>query len=649
MWLRRFSLLLSIASIAAGAGPEAPLRFKVPLEPSAVSRAAVSGSRRLDPRREHRILQFETNPTEADIRALSARDMQVVGAAPDRALVVNAPADDTAPVAGVQQSVSLAPVQKISPRLRAEFDERRGRRFLVEFHGDVSVAAEREIAHRGNLVIVENPDLAPRHLMVDGTPEAAAWLSQWDEVAYVFPASRELQQGIPVEYCAGAVTTGGPMAQYTALVGEGWDGPGRRPAMLTYSFEKLTAQLPPDAAVKEIERALKQWSRVVAVDFRPGGTPNSRRNLNFLFARGAHGDPYPFDGPGRTLAHTFYPAPPNPEPIAGDLHFDEDETWRIGARIDLFSVVLHELGHALGLGHSDNPADVMYPYYHMAGLLAEGDIAAIRLLYAAREAADETPPENGLRLVVDSPADGFTTRSSTVVVMGAASGGTAPLRVTWQSDRGFSGEALGSPSWRIFDLPLAAGENRITLTVTDAAGAARSQNLTLHRLMPNEPEQPAAPPPAPPAEPPSNPGPADPPQNPEPDDPPAQPDPPVAPEPPVDPPDTPEPEDPPAEPAPRPAPEPADKAAPLLRILYPAATNMLTRQSAIQIQGTATDDVGVTRISWETNTELSGSVAAAVWWKTDPIPLRTGTNLITIHAWDAAGNESWKSTAVTRR
>ena len=84
-----------------------------------------------------------------------------------------------------------------------------------------------------------------------------------------------------------------------------------------------------------------------------------------------------------TLAHTFYPSPPNPEPIAGDMHLDADESWRIGTGIDLFTVVLHEAGHALGLGHSDQPGAVMYPYYRFAYGLTSDDIAGIQDLYGA--------------------------------------------------------------------------------------------------------------------------------------------------------------------------------------------------------------------------------------------------------------------------
>ena len=72
--------------------------------------------------------------------------------------------------------------------------------------------------------------------------------------------------------------------------------------------------------------------------------PDSSRNLNFLFASGPHGDPFPFDGPGRTLAHTFYPADVNPEPIAGDLHFDNAENWQSGVNPDFIQSYCMSLG-----------------------------------------------------------------------------------------------------------------------------------------------------------------------------------------------------------------------------------------------------------------------------------------------------------------
>ena len=83
-----------------------------------------------------------------------------------------------------------------------------------------------------------------------------------------------------------------------------------------------------------------------------------------------------FDGPGGILAHTFAPPPISPEPLAGDSHFDDAETWRIGSDFDVFSIALHELGHSLGLAHSDDPNAVMYPYYKMVTKLSDSQATA---------------------------------------------------------------------------------------------------------------------------------------------------------------------------------------------------------------------------------------------------------------------------------
>jgi regulation of enolase protein 1 (concanavalin A-like superfamily) len=76
----------------------------------------------------------------------------------------------------------------------------------------------------------------------------------------------------------------------------------------------------------------------------------------------------------------------SPEPIAGDVHFNETFEWGVSdpSRYDVFTIMLHEAGHSLGLMHSSDPDAVMYPMYRgIVTGLAQGDIDTAHQLYAA--------------------------------------------------------------------------------------------------------------------------------------------------------------------------------------------------------------------------------------------------------------------------
>ena len=88
------------------------------------------------------------------------------------------------------------------------------------------------------------------------------------------------------------------------------------------------------------------------------------------------------------LAHAFFP-PPNGLTAAGDMHFSRAFTWvdeaadtNADSDFDFETVALHELGHALGLGHSNQVGSIMNPFYGGGQrTLGADDIDCIRSIY----------------------------------------------------------------------------------------------------------------------------------------------------------------------------------------------------------------------------------------------------------------------------
>jgi Matrixin len=667
MWLVRATLFLLLAGALAG---QPPLYLKSRQVRPTETQPAAQIHRR-NPGQVHWIVQFPTAPAPAQLDQLRSRGARILSYVPDFGLSVAAADDTDFADLGLQWIGKLEAQDKTSPMLDLTSDASAVQFAVVEFHPDVDMNDARAIVLNLQLQIQENPDLLDHHLLVIGSSDQIAGLGQWDEVAYIFPASDELTQGIPVHACAGALTAQGSVGQSILQIGDGWGGPGRNRADLNYAFFSKTPKLSSDAVTSEIVRAFAEWAKYAKLTFTPIDDPQASRTLAILFASRSHGDGYPFDGPGGILAHTFYPYPMNPEPIAGDLHFDADENWNIGADVDLFSVALHETGHALGLGHSDKPGSVMYPYYRKSTALTAEDIGAVLNMYAAQDAtpAGATP----LALTIDQP--GASTDAS-VTLHGTASGGSGDIRISWASDRGFSGVAQGGSTWTAGAIALGLGPNTITVTAKDAQSTQIARTIVVTR-------QPVAAPPASDLQ--------------------------------LDI-TTPvaggafttnvnsvslsgtassasgiarvtwsnsqggsgqaagtatwttgaiglqsgistiaitayAPNGPTAVRTLQVSYVPAtgnSTAPPSLTIVTPALSTVSTPASSITISGTARDGAGIAAVTWTNSTGPSGTATGTSSWSITGIPLLVGTNTITIHATNLGGLTAWRSIVVTR-
>src|SRR5436305_4430185 len=81
----------------------------------------------------------------------------------------------------------------------------------------------------------------------------------------------------------------------------------------------------------------------------------------------------------------YLPPPVNNYSIGGDIAFNTAQVFNInGLDYDLYTVALHEFGHALGLGHSSDGSAVMYATYGGAVYgLATDDTNGIRNIYSS--------------------------------------------------------------------------------------------------------------------------------------------------------------------------------------------------------------------------------------------------------------------------
>jgi hypothetical protein len=92
----------------------------------------------------------------------------------------------------------------------------------------------------------------------------------------------------------------------------------------------------------------------------------------------------------------------------------------------------------------------------------------------------------------------------------------------------------------------------------------------------------------------------------------------------------------------------ADNKRPTVKITAPTSSSTFaTKTSPLGLGGTASDNVGVTQVTWSSSRGGSGTATGTANWLVNGIALQTGANVLTVTARDAAGNTGTNALTVT--
>lgn len=152
---------------------------------------------------------------------------------------------------------------------------------------------------------------------------------------------------------------------------------------ITYKISKYSIQLSKQRIDDGIARAFDTWSEYV--DFTFIRKYKGKVDIEISFEKYDHDDDSPFDGPMGVFAHAGVSKYKNV------IHFDDSEDWTIDENESwdsdetLFQVAVHEIGHILGLDHSNKPSSIMYAYLRLRRnfRLDIDDIQGIQALYGS--------------------------------------------------------------------------------------------------------------------------------------------------------------------------------------------------------------------------------------------------------------------------
>ncbi|KAJ8042927.1 Matrix metalloproteinase-18 [Holothuria leucospilota] len=146
---------------------------------------------------------------------------------------------------------------------------------------------------------------------------------------------------------------------------------------ISYKISQYSSQLPVETQRNIIRLAFMTWEEVTPLTFYESTNQDADTEIGFYI--GDHNDGSPFTK--GIIAHAFLP---DNKAFSGDVHVNEANrivTDPNGNGYYLLSVMIHEIGHTLGLEHSLDKGAMMYHAYGTRTTLSADDIAGIQALY----------------------------------------------------------------------------------------------------------------------------------------------------------------------------------------------------------------------------------------------------------------------------
>ncbi|CAL8139136.1 unnamed protein product [Orchesella dallaii] len=132
---------------------------------------------------------------------------------------------------------------------------------------------------------------------------------------------------------------------------------------LTYKISKYPRSLQtlggPERIDEEIKKAFAVWEAATPFTFTPSTDERVDINIRFEMKQHTAGHNFSFDVPAMNLAYA------SNQP-AGVIYFNDEVHWTSGSKqgINFLQVAVHEIGHVLGLGHSNVGNALMFPIYN---------------------------------------------------------------------------------------------------------------------------------------------------------------------------------------------------------------------------------------------------------------------------------------------